>query len=365
MVCRRCKRKFLVGSEEHIILEGLGGKTKTSLVFCKACNESFSQIDGALIKQFDFAKNILQITGKRGTVGNLMMKDTNGNPVVLRPGGKPIYLKPKSEELIKTDDKKIIKISIPPHILEQYKNRIEKEYGIAFDAQKPQRVTERPQLKGEFSFGGLDAYRSVAKMTYSLAVDHLMRHNLIANLSEIENYIFEGIVTDKLCMLDGRPEIYEEVDDLSNVIAIHFNAEKSNIIGSITILGSFGYSVLLSRKYTGENYTIRMKNDPLNADISDVFENKPLERLTETEWLISRPYHSDPTEWTSMGQTFAEIYLKKTTDLQQEIIIREIIEECMKEAGFTDEGPSIATEEMLEILSSCVAKKMAALIAKR
>ena len=140
MLCRKCENEFPEGSGEHIILEGLGGKTKTLLVFCEECNGSFSQIDNALVKQFEFARNILEIAGKRDTVPSVRMTDSDSNPVRLNPGGKPVYLKPKLEEKIEGNHKKI-KASVPPHIWEQYKVKIEKQYGITIDEGSIERVS--------------------------------------------------------------------------------------------------------------------------------------------------------------------------------------------------------------------------------
>lgn len=357
MLCRRCKNRSTKGSEEHIIVEGLGGKTTTSLVFCEECNRSFSQIDRTLVEQFAFAKNLLEIRGKRGIAPRVMMTDPNGNPVMLRPGGKPVYLKPQSEEKTE-EDRKTIKISIPLHIWEQYKTKLEKQYNIKIDEASIKRISEHTQLEGTLSFGGLDALRAVAKMVYSLVCDHLARHDLDADLSEIEDYIFRSTEVDKLCLLDDRPEIYEEVDNLSNIIAVHFNSESSNIIGSITILGSFGFSVLLSRNYRGESYTIRMKNNSINPKIKDEFEKKPLERVIGTFWLLSRPNFSDKKRWVSMGQSFSEKYMSKITKLHREMVFNEITADCMKQAGFFNSDKRFITEEMIGTLSECVAKKI-------
>ena len=357
MVCHKCKKEFPKGSGEHIVLEGLGGKTKTFLVFCEECNKSFSRIDKALTDQFAFAKNILGIAGKRGTVPSIIMTDSDSNPVRLTPGGKPVYLKPKLEE--KTNGKrKEIKVSVPPHIWKEYKAKIEKQYNITVDERSIKRVVERPFLTRKFMFGGSKASRGVAKMAYSFACDHLERYKLELDLSEIEEYIFNGTEIDKLCLLDPRPEVYEEVNNLSNVIVIHFNSENRNIIASVTILGSFGYSILLSRSYEGESYTIRMRNDPINFHVKDTFENKSLERKIETSWLLSRTYFTGAKEWIAMGQLFAEKYMKKAIELHLEMVQQEIIQDCMEQAGFYGPNNPIVTKEMIAIFLNCVAKRV-------
>lgn len=101
-----------------------------------------------------------------------------------------------------------------------------------------------------------------------------------------------------------------------------------------------------------------MRNDPVNSDVEDLFDNKPLEREFETSWLLSRPYFPDSKKWTAMGQAFAEKYMKKVTKLHEEIVQQEIIENCMKQAGFGNHNKPIVTEEMTAILSECIARRM-------
>ena len=363
MLCRKCKRCFSDGSEEHIILEGLGGKTKTSLVFCRKCNESFSHIDKTLVEQFSFAKNLLEIHGKRGTAPHVKMTDPSGNPVMLKPGGKPFYLEPRTEEIIE-GHKKTIRLSIPPHIWAQYKSKVEKQHNIEINDTDMKNISERPVLDRKFGFGGLDAFRAAAKMAYSLVCDHLVRHSLDADLSAIEDYIFTGTKVEGLCLFDDRSEIYEEVDDLCNIIAVHFNSGCDNIVGSITILGSFGFSVLLSRNYSGESYTIRIKNNPLDSQIKDEFERTSLERVVKTPWLLSRPNFSHTNRWISMGQAFSEKYVSKVTRLHYDIVFEGILANCMKQAGFYDDDREVITDEMIAILSACVARKITTLFKK-
>lgn len=195
-------------------------------------------------------------------------------------------------------------------------------------------------------------------MACSFACDHLERYKLMTDLSEIEEYIFNGTESDKLCLLDARLEIYEEVDNLSNIIAIHFNNEYRNIVSSITFLGSFGYSILLSRNYEGESYTIRMRDDPVDSEVKDTFQKKLLEKKIETSWLLSRPYYPDTKEWTAMGQLFAKRYIRKAIKLQREMAQQEITEDCMKQAGFGDSNKLVITEEMIAELSECIARRM-------
>lgn len=353
MICRKCKQEFPKGSEEHIILEGLGGKTQTTLVFCNECNKLFSQIDRSLVEQFNFAKNILGIVGKRGTVPKVKVTDSDDNPVLLDDDGKPIFLKPKMWEE-NHGNKKRIKAFVPPHIWNQFKKKIEKQYNMKINESHFKTISEQTPLTVEGEFGGRDSFRAVAKMAYTFVCHHLERHKLNTDLSEIENYIFNKEGLDDLCLFDNRPEMYEEVDDISNIIAVNFNSNDNNIFASITILGSFGYSALLSRNYNGKSFTIRMKNDPVNPNVTDVFQTVILERKFETPWIINRSYFAGKENAEAIIQSFARKYRDKVTEYQLSMVKQKITKHCIEQVGIKDPSNTSLTNNMRNKLEECI-----------
>ena len=290
MLCRRCKGEFPDGSAEHIIPDGLGGKSTTNRVFCAECNVALSQLDKALIEQFDFERNLLEIPSDRGTPPRFLAKDKEGNAVRVEPGGKPVALRPQMTERT-VDGRKTVEYKVPVHIWPLFKKHLEKKYGVDTSSRGPRPAADRPTLVFDVAMGGPEAHRAVAKIAYDLLCDHMARTGLETDLSEIESYLFKGTHTAELSMLDGRPEIVESVADFSNIIAIHINPALHNIVASITLLGSYSYSVLLSRNYSGDSAcTLRMTNAPIDRASPDRFENLPLERPISTDWLLSRPY---------------------------------------------------------------------------
>jgi len=84
---------------EHIILNFMSGRLKSSNLICKDCNSKFGDsFDAKLSKQFDFFANILDIKRERGKVQDVVMtRESTGEKYKVTPDGKSIINKPTIE----------------------------------------------------------------------------------------------------------------------------------------------------------------------------------------------------------------------------------------------------------------------------
>jgi hypothetical protein len=74
--CYLCKNEITEQNItiEHIILNSMGGRLKSSNLICKECNSKFGDsFDAKLSKQFEFFANILDIKRERGKVQDVIM----------------------------------------------------------------------------------------------------------------------------------------------------------------------------------------------------------------------------------------------------------------------------------------------------
>jgi hypothetical protein len=362
MRCRRCKKDFPQGSLEHLIPDGLGGKTTTDLLYCDGCNVALSGLDRALVEGYDFIRNLLMISGKRNAP-SVLVRDEQGEAVMLEPGGKPTFLKPRMK-IEETGDKRTLRVRVPPHLWSQYKKKVEATIGRPVDDFPPRAVADRPTLDAKLELGGAEALRGVAKIAYNFACTHVLRHALRVDLSEVEDFIFEDNQASELCLFDSRKEILEQVPDLANVVAVHFNPHRMSIVASVTLLGSTTYSVLLSRNYAGdESCTIVLRNDPVEPLARDTFATLQLQRDIDTVWLLDRTYWTTGSERTVAGTSQMNSLMEKAMRFNRRSVISEIVEEGMKEAGFYDPRNTVVTEGMLARLSAHVAGEYSRLVA--
>jgi hypothetical protein len=84
-------------TEEHIILNALGGRLKSKELICHECNIGFGTLfDDELARQMEVFTNLLNIKRDRGTPNSIVIENSKtGEKVIIRPGGKPEMFKPE------------------------------------------------------------------------------------------------------------------------------------------------------------------------------------------------------------------------------------------------------------------------------
>lgn len=102
---------FICGSEiteanktdEHIILNAIGGHLHSYDVLCKDCNSKMGDsADAALAEDLSYITDMLQIQRNRKSNHNQVMKDDNGHEIIVKGAGKEIFLR-RPYKSIQTD----------------------------------------------------------------------------------------------------------------------------------------------------------------------------------------------------------------------------------------------------------------------
>lgn len=97
-------------TEEHIILNAIGGVLTSKNLICKQCNSSFG--DGAdchLAKQLQPFCVLMNVERDRGETPPIeAMRSSNNENILVYPGGKPGSIKPEVLFLKKTENKNIM-----------------------------------------------------------------------------------------------------------------------------------------------------------------------------------------------------------------------------------------------------------------
>jgi hypothetical protein len=363
VTCRKCHKEFAKGSDEHIIPEGLGGKTASDRVFCRECNEELGSLDRVLVEQLDFARNLLLIEGKKGSPV-LRVTDDKGERLTLRPGGKPASVRPIERREV-TDGVVHVEAQVPEHLMQQYKAKVEKLTGQPVDESQLVRTQTWPKINIQTMVGGPDGLRAVAKVAYDLVCDHCARNGLSVPLGTIEDYIFTGSKARELCLMETRPELYVPEDGFNNTVVVHFNSKQKNVTAVVTILGSLSYSVFLTDSYKGpESYSISMVNDPLDSSVPDKFDKTALAKDISTEYLLDRSYwYSKAPDDASVVQPMAAL-IRKVSTYNTRMALREVVSDAFRQAGVGDSDEAELTEEQLEKVIGYVAGRAAVLAAR-
>src|SRR5690348_12113276 len=105
MICYVCNTYLTQENEteEHIILNAIGGKLKSKKLICKGCNSKFgSNIDDKLAQQLNTVSNLLNVKRDRGKPQNVKGKYQN-KEIIIEPGGRMKLARPyidKGEKVI-------------------------------------------------------------------------------------------------------------------------------------------------------------------------------------------------------------------------------------------------------------------------
>lgn len=170
--CYNCKTELTESnkSKEHIILNALGGRLKSSDLLCIKCNSDMgSSCDGVLAKQFALISAILDISRERKEIPIIKggkLKD--GTEVNLLNGNTPRLANPKLEsrkieggveyKIVARDEKE----------MQQLLSSIKKNHPLfdidkAMDSAKNKKSSLKQPITYQQVFGGVEAFRSIAK----------------------------------------------------------------------------------------------------------------------------------------------------------------------------------------------------------
>ncbi|GEM_PF-3429388 len=345
MQCRKCKQTFDSGGEAHVIPKGLGGKYTPTTVFCAACDNSLSDLDRALVEQYDIVRFLLGLSGWR-EVPKLQFTDLDGDPVVAdgqwrigRPG-------PRWKKTLRTDSGEHHDVLIVPlSQVDQMRPWIEKQPGGKKAMENMAVGTELPIVSWRQEMGGPKPVRAAAKMLYTLACDHLGRKGIGADFSEIEDLIFDGGPRFPLCAHEVRSQFYRELGDFTNMLVLHFDASRHTVVGFATVLGSMMYSALLTRRYSGAvSHSITMRNNPLDSSAADRFETLAACPDIEPQQLIDRSYLPKSGDKPDLVRPCWDRLVYKARRAQAGEMIRLTWQYCLEESGFDPNAPTPQTE---------------------
>lgn len=339
-------------ADEHIICNALGGVLKSKELTCKKCNKDFgSKCEAQLAEGLEIFANLLDIKRARGHVQPIQ-GSTATQQYIMNPGGKPSIVKPS----IKVKEDGITKISIEARDRKQAKEVLEglKRKYPTIDVEKTldQIQYESKYIKDfvrhDFSFGGKNSFRAIAKMIFFLLKHkhsdaYFDTSKVIAFLkNEIDYKEIYFYYPDKDVVIKPDKSVYHSIVIKSyprHKLLLGF-AELYNTVSLIMVLSDdFSEELQVTYVFDVINRT-EVKNPTFsfpNIDkvtLSNFFEHKipPFERI----------------------KTKLESFLKLILERQEETYRTELIERTLNNSlKRYPEGTSI-TQEMLDELTKAL-----------
>lgn len=251
-------------TEEHILLNSIGGTLKSKTLICKKCNSEFGEkIDVEIAKQLNYFSNMLNIKRDRGKPPNLELKSKEtGEKILLKPGGKPVRKISKINKDMNGKNNKI-EISISaPSIKEARKTLcgLKRKYP-SIDIEETLNnkiIKERKYLKDtyitNFKFGGDITFRSICKTAINFYMYNCGERQYIEHLVP---YIKGQKKID--CVNFYYPNsdiIYKNPNEVLHSIIIKGNHEQKLLFAYIELFNFYKFVVLLNNKYDGNDVNI-------------------------------------------------------------------------------------------------------------
>lgn len=270
-ICYICRFELTEAnkSKEHIILNALGGKLKSSDLLCKGCNNKLGNTaDAVLAKQFALIAALLDISRERNDIPIIKggkLKD--GTEVHLENGNTPRLAKPKLESKVIDGGVEYKVVARDEKEMHQLLSSIKKKHAH-FDIEKAMESAKsnHSRLKEPVTyqqiFGGIDAFRSIAKTAINFYIYKKGNPNTIKDLIPF----IQG-TSDLDIVKHYHPDksIYKK-EPHEVIHLIHLVGKKYDrvLYCYIEFFSTHSYLVKLSMDYDGPNISHTYGYDLLN-----------------------------------------------------------------------------------------------------
>lgn len=304
MNCYCCKNELIKAniSEEHILLNAIGGKLKSKNLLCKECNSKFGNgYDSALAKQLEFTSGFLNIRRERGNHPTIKdVKTFDGQDIHLLPGGKPYYSKPIVEQV---QEGEILKLSITARNENEFKNiakDINKKYpnipikSMIENAVHHKEYLDKP-LRVKQTIGGQDSLNAIIKIALNYYIFKTESYTQVEDTIDI----LKNKTENDLCKHFHKKSLYKkEKGEVCHVIHVESNKTNGNLIGYVELFSSFSFIILLSKNHTGKvvKFTYAydvLRNKEVSKDFSikiptEKFKNLPVSPIANTSIITEK-----------------------------------------------------------------------------
>lgn len=269
--------------KEHIILNSIGGRLKSSSLICNKCAPHFDGIDAALGKQLNTIGLVLDI--KRDRYKNPYTKAkivSTGEEVSLIYRGKIVPIKPIIDVRSDGDNVYLSVSTRDKNQMREALNGLKRNHPwidvqeLMSNAIKRQESIDSP-IKYQLTFGGNQAFRAICKIATSFYIYKRGERNHISHLIP---YIRDGQLNNTVWHYypENITNSNSESIEILHTLFVVGNPSEKILYAYIELFSTFKFIVLLSDTYTGKEYKEFYSFDVMGQKIIDKFVNINLSR---------------------------------------------------------------------------------------
>ena len=358
-ICYNCNNPLTESNitEEHIILNAIGGKLKSKELICRKCNSKFGdRSDKALAKALQPLSTLLDINRNRGRNPSFIMRDRESTEFRIDgPGSIPILHRPyidiKNEE-----DKKNVKITVKniDELKKILQGKIKSgelnqaQVDSIIEKAEKQIKEHHPELQFTISIPQ-EAFPSIIKSAVNFYIfltgDNTRIKPIIPYLKE------EKDPTDILCII--TPEFLPYVEDskqITHMLHIEGSARTGLLYCMLEYFSVYHYLVQISDSYEGPDIN--------ETYCYDVISDRTVQRkfsweIDKAEFNNQREQYRNNPCYTAVTKRFEHLmshYRDKDRNAHIENIIQDVFRQHPGETVFTPQICDELTERIIDKL---------------
>ncbi len=257
-------------SKEHIIINGIGGRLKSSDLLCRKCNSEMGEkADAALAEDLKFFVEMFQIKRERNkNLRGIIMQDEDGHEILVKKGGDELSLHKEKPSIISNPDgsQTIIgtfkDMTSLTNTINSYvsKGKLTRAQGDEI-IKNAVPNKERKKLNGSITITS-EAFPSIVKTLLSFYIYKTSDTTVVEHLKP---YLLNQKKCDELMTLmvfdDFR--LAPNFDSVYHTIKIRGN-KGEGLVGVIEFFNAFSYAVILEENYDGEEVDLSYCYDLIN-----------------------------------------------------------------------------------------------------
>ena len=334
-------------TEEHIILNSLGGKLKSKTLICRNCNSKLgNEIDSELSDMLNPIANLLNIDRDRGEAQAFKVYDSvNGETYNILPGGKPERSKPVIDEEI-NNGKGQVRITARSykearHILKGYKKKY-KDFtkdidDVIKECSRNKTYITQP-INIDLCVGSNNIYKAICKMAINF---YIYVGGNLKYVNHLIPYILgESNENNYTRLYYKNSEIVSKNEEVLHTLIIKGDNGEGILFAYIELFNVYKYIVLLNDSYCGEDIEYSYLFNVLTREKVNNNYNLSINRNDIIKNL------NDNLDMNIVNREF-DVLLKFIEVYNENRIINNILNEAMKNSFDKYPEDSIMTMEML------------------
>ncbi|MDR0429359.1 MAG: HNH endonuclease [Tannerellaceae bacterium] len=342
-------------SDEHIILNAIGGHLHSYTIMCKDCNSRLGETaDAKLAEDLSFYTDILRVKKNRQNLHRQIMTDEYGHDIIVGDAGK--ILKLRHPYVKKEQDGEKMHLQITARNTEELrgllKGMVKDKTLTQEDADKIMEkatITEyRPRLEKNSTISEA-AFPSIVKSAINYYVD--IFHD-IPTIKHLIPYIKGEKDTKEVLYLHHFKELPYEVDkrQVTHMIHLEGNRDTGLLYAMMEYYGIFIYIAVLGLDYQGNPVNKTYTYDTVSATEIDRSFSLPL-TLGDLEKFRCQP-HEEYLTYLPYVQQRVDGVMNVWQGRQVEEELQQVI---IDEFGKYPEG-CILTKEIIEDIENDIMK---------